>query len=86
VTGDVDLLRRAIENVLRNAVHHAPEGTRIDISSQGDDNFAIIAVRDWGPGVPDPALGELLRPAIAQRAIARIVGPSARRTASRGCG
>ena len=62
VIGDVDLLRRAIENVLRNAVQHAPESTRIDISSQGDDDFAIIAVRDWGPGVPDPALAELFRP------------------------
>ena len=60
--GDVDLLRRAIENVLRNALQHTPEGTRIDISSQGDDDFATVAVRDWGPGVPDPALAELFRP------------------------
>ena len=62
VIGDVDLLRRAIENVLRNAVQHAPESTRIDISCQGDDAFAIIAVRDRGPGVPDPALAEIFRP------------------------
>ena len=62
VIGDVDLLRRAIENVLRNAMQHTPEGTRIDISGQGDDEFATIAVRDWGPGVPDAALAELFRP------------------------
>jgi two-component system sensor histidine kinase CpxA len=60
--GDVDLLRRAIENVLRNAVQHTPEGTRIHVSSQGDDDFATIAIRDWGPGVPDPALAEIFRP------------------------
>jgi two-component system sensor histidine kinase CpxA len=59
---DVDLLSRAIENVLRNAVQHTPEGTRIDISSQGDDRFATIAIRDWGPGVPDPALAGIFRP------------------------
>jgi two-component system sensor histidine kinase CpxA len=62
VIGDVDLLRRAIENVLRNAMQHTPEGTRIDFSSQGDDDFATIAVRDWGPGVPDAALAEIFRP------------------------
>jgi two-component system sensor histidine kinase CpxA len=62
LTGDVDLLSRAIENVLRNAVQHTPEGTRIEISTQGGDDFATIAVRDWGPGVPDAALAELFRP------------------------
>jgi two-component system sensor histidine kinase CpxA len=60
--GDVDLLRRAIENVIRNAVQHTPEGTRIDISTQSGDDFATIAIRDWGPGVPDSALAELFRP------------------------
>jgi two-component system sensor histidine kinase CpxA len=60
--GDGDLLGRAIENVIRNAVQHTPEGTRIDISSQGDDDFATIAIRDWGPGVPDSALAGIFRP------------------------
>ena len=60
--GDVDLLRRAIENVIRNAMQHTPEGTRIEISSQGGDDFATIAIRDWGPGVPDSALAEIFRP------------------------
>ena len=43
-------------------MQHTPEGTRIDFSSQSDDDFATIAVRDWGPGVPDAALAELFRP------------------------
>jgi two-component system sensor histidine kinase CpxA len=62
LTGDADLLSHAIENVLRNAVQHTPEGTRIEISTQGGTDFATISVRDWGPGVPDPALAEIFRP------------------------
>jgi two-component system sensor histidine kinase CpxA len=60
--GDADLLRRAIENVLRNAVQHTPEGTRIRLSGNGDEGSATIAVRDWGPGVPDAALAEIFGP------------------------
>ena len=43
-------------------MQHTPEGTRIDISSQGDHDFATIAIRDWGPGVPDSALDGIFRP------------------------
>ena len=56
------LLRRAIENVLRNAVQHTPEGTHIRLSGSGDEGSATIAVRDWGPGVPDTALAEIFGP------------------------
>ena len=62
VMGDADLLRRAIENVLRNAVQHTPEGTHIRLSGSGDEGSATIAVRDWGPGVPDTALTEIFGP------------------------
>jgi two-component system sensor histidine kinase CpxA len=62
VMGDADLLRRAIENVLRNAVQHTPEGTHIRLSGSGDEVSATIAVRDWGPGVPDTALAEIFGP------------------------
>jgi len=32
VQGDAELLRRAIENVIRNAIRHAPEGTPVEAS------------------------------------------------------
>jgi signal transduction histidine kinase len=32
VQGDAELLRRAIENVIRNAIRHAPEGTAVEAS------------------------------------------------------
>jgi signal transduction histidine kinase len=60
--GDAELLRRAFENVLRNAIRHAPEGTAIDVSYEERDATAVIAVRDRGPGVPDALLTRLGEP------------------------
>lgn len=59
VTGDPELLRRAVENVLRNAVRFAPEGSAVEIavSAQG-----VVRIRDHGPGVPEAELGRLFEP------------------------
>ncbi len=57
VRGDRELLRRAIENVLRNAIRYAPQGSadRRGVES-GCRRSASIAVRDYGPGVPEEML------------------------------
>ena len=62
VPGDRELLRRSVENVLRNAIRHAPAGTaiRLDLHRRGDK--ATIAVRDFGPGVPEESLRAIFRP------------------------
>jgi two-component system sensor histidine kinase CpxA len=62
VVGDAELLRRAIENPLRNAIRHSPPGSRIDISGGGDEFFAVVSIRDRGPGVPESALTQIFRP------------------------
>jgi two-component system sensor histidine kinase CpxA len=54
--GDAELLRRAVENVVRNAIRYAPEGTAIDIDLHAVAGVAEISVRDRGPGVPEQAL------------------------------
>lgn len=56
VSGDPELLRRAIENVVRNAIRYAPQGTAVDIDLKGTGDLAQICVRDHGPGVPEQAL------------------------------
>ena len=56
LAGDPELLRRAIENVVRNAIRYAPEGTTVDIDLQAAGGLAKICVRDYGPGVPESAL------------------------------
>ena len=60
--GDPELLRRGIENVVRNAIRHAPDGTSIEIDSQVLDDGATITIRDHGPGVPESALAAIFEP------------------------
>jgi two-component system sensor histidine kinase CpxA len=62
VTGDRELLHRALENVVRNAIRHAPAGTPVEIDLSSGDGGATISVRDHGPGVPHEALGEIFKP------------------------
>jgi len=56
VMGDPELLRRAVENVVRNAIRYAPEGESVDIELRMSGNMAQVAVRDHGPGVPEEQL------------------------------
>ena len=64
--GDEQLLRSAIENVVRNAVMYTPEGTEVEIGLDHkhgqDDADALIRVRDQGQGVPPAALVDIFRP------------------------
>jgi two-component system sensor histidine kinase CpxA len=57
--GDEELLRRAIENVLRNSIRYTPEGSQVEVSLETACNMVRIAVRDYGPGVPDWALTKI---------------------------
>ena len=70
VNGVPNLLRRAIENVIRNAVHHTAEATQVEIDllqsperiNGANEKAVSIVVRDHGPGVPVEALAEIFRP------------------------
>jgi two-component system sensor histidine kinase CpxA len=62
ISGDFELLKRACDNVLRNAIRHAPKGTSVDVSVSTHDHRASISFRDYGPGVPVDALPEIFRP------------------------
>ena len=66
INGVEELLRSAVENVVRNAVRYTPEGTAVEVALRkhngGSDNFAVISVRDRGNGVPDDALERIFRP------------------------
>ncbi|HKS09807.1 MAG TPA: ATP-binding protein [Pyrinomonadaceae bacterium] len=66
ISGIEDLLRSAVENVVRNAVRFTPEGTAVEVALQRQNsnagNFAVISVRDRGKGVPEDALEKIFRP------------------------
>jgi signal transduction histidine kinase len=55
-------MRRAIENVLRNAIRYAPEGSPIDVRLEAVGGKASISVRDYGSGVPEEMLPRIFQP------------------------
>jgi two-component system sensor histidine kinase CpxA len=58
IEGEPELLRRAVENVIRNAIRHAPEGTAVEVTVAGPS----VSVRDYGPGVPEEGLARIFDP------------------------
>ena len=54
-----ELLRSAIENVVRNAIRFTAEGTSVEISLLREDAKAVLRVRDHGWGVPEAMLTEM---------------------------
>jgi len=62
VMGSENLLRSAIENVLRNAVRYTSEGTAVDVSLTRENGLAKILVSDHGGGVPETELTHLFKP------------------------
>jgi signal transduction histidine kinase len=51
VIGDRDALKRAVANLLDNAVRLAPEGSRIRLAVGSERGQAWVAVSDEGPGI-----------------------------------
>ncbi len=64
VLGDYLKLERAIENIVRNALFHTKPYTKIQVSLTTDKetNEAVIAVRDFGSGVPEENIPFLTKP------------------------
>src|SRR5205085_4518012 len=62
VDGDPELLRRAVENVIRNAIRYAPPDTAVEVSLTLEGGNCVIAVRDHGPGVPEESLTRIFDP------------------------
>ena len=58
------LLRRAIDNILRNAIRYAPAGSEIWLNCRIDDHrqLVVVEVLDAGPGVPESMLSDIFKP------------------------
>lgn len=67
VRGRADLLHRAIENVVRNAVRYGFPGTRIQVALTRRDHGIAIEIADAGPGMPDAALAAMFEPFVRFR-------------------
>jgi len=66
ILGNRQLLRSAIENVIRNAVAYTAEGTEVQIPlnilSANGNGTTVITVRDHGTGVPEASLQDIFLP------------------------
>ena len=62
INGNRELLRSAIENVLRNAVRYSPNGARVDVAVERSDAGLTVSVRDQGPGVPESDVERIFEP------------------------
>ena len=58
VQGDATLLRMLLRNLVENAHRYSPQGSNIMIKLQEDDG-AVMAVEDEGPGIDESKCGEL---------------------------
>lgn len=61
IDGDVRLLSQLLVNLVENAVHHTPPGTRIAVTVSARPGEAVLAVIDNGPGIAAAARAQALR-------------------------
>lgn len=54
-TGDEELMRRLLGNLLDNAIRYAPEKSTVTAELNRSGDSYLIAVSDRGPGIPEPA-------------------------------
>jgi two-component system sensor histidine kinase CpxA len=76
IDGDHELLRSAIENVVRNALRFTEVNTAVEIALTSNAQMAVLTIRDHGPGVPEAELSRLFEPfyRVAQQARERDTG------------
>jgi two-component system OmpR family sensor kinase len=57
-----ELIYRALENVIRNAITHTTPGTAVHVTSIVRDRRLVVTVEDDGQGVPDGELEAIFKP------------------------
>jgi signal transduction histidine kinase len=62
VYGDPEMLRRAIENIVENAIRYAPKQSDVEVALRIDKGAISVMVRDYGPGVPREDLERIFTP------------------------
>ena len=62
VKGNAELMRRAVDNIVRNALRFSSHGQRVTVALTRVDNQFLIAVSDQGPGVEEAKLSSIFDP------------------------
>ncbi len=66
--GDAILLKRALHNLLGNAIRHSHNGSLVRLSALREGGATVLAVSDQGEGIPASLLGQLGRRFLRQDA------------------
>jgi signal transduction histidine kinase len=74
INADEEMLSIAVMNLLENAVKFSPDQKPVTLIGWIDDDFAVIAVRDEGIGIPSDELKKVLSPAVRGSNIGQIGG------------
>ncbi len=62
VPGNAELLHRAFENVIRNAIRYSPPGGTVEIHLYRNQAQIKIAIRDHGSGIPENLIPRIFDP------------------------
>ncbi|MCF6239585.1 MAG: ATP-binding protein [Candidatus Marinimicrobia bacterium] len=62
VPGSMEMLGRALENVIRNGLRYTAAGSAVEIGISKNEGYVAVTVRDHGPGVPQEYLGQIFEP------------------------
>jgi signal transduction histidine kinase len=62
IQGDRLQLERVMQNVIGNAIKYSPDGTPVHVTVGRHDQWAVIAVRDRGVGIPHEELPHIFTP------------------------
>jgi len=55
VRGSEPLLKRVLVNLVDNAFRHTPATAGVDVGARREGRYAVMEVRDHGPGVDPPS-------------------------------
>lgn len=67
VMGEQARIEQTLLNLLKNAVEHNPEGTRVRLTTKVDGEQVVFTVRDNGPGIPEDLLPRVFEPFVSSR-------------------
>jgi len=62
LNGSIELIHRAIENIIRNAIDYTPEYSQVEVSLKHQNNMIKVHVCDEGQGVKESRLKEVFQP------------------------
>ncbi len=62
IRGDRNLLTYVFDNIIANAVKYSEKGSTVAVTGSSEGGFAVVAVQDWGIGIPADDQGKLFEP------------------------